>query len=909
MTLTFAHYVPAFDKVQHLTAPEGTTIAGMAAAIGASKLVAYVATSDGRWEEVPRALWERVRPRRDGVVRFYARAGLSGGGGQLLALVATVAIAIAAPYLGGVIAGALGFTAGTTAFTAASSLFAAGIGIGGSLLLSALFPAEPQVAATTQADDRQKRATFENVQSDGNLLARDAFPPRIFGEARISPPDAAHPDLYLDKGVQAVNRVLVASGRYDISDVRVDGTLAEDMPAIALETRDGGPGTTTRTFVDRVTAPVPVGAELGSFALDDVDLEDQDEPSNSSPVPIRFKTRAVDDMIEISIRLRVDALIKTTDPTVAVRQPLHIRYRPDGGDDGDWVNLPGIHLKGIERGTRLLEVRIRRDGAFGNEDIGGSISYELWSEEPEVTAWPLADGSTGLQWAAHSNFRTGAIQDDGAGHQDVKNVVARRHGIRVTATKDIFPVGAYEFEISRGIVTDADWMGGVNHKKSGEAISLFVARNEGTSQNPEWKVPVAQADYPTRVTVSHCSVIAEVPPVQQPGTAVIALKSRSQSIRNVSAIFKGYAMDWDGAGWVTPVATRNPALHTRQLLDDVCRHFRVAQYSRLPRIAAMAKTVLENTDWIGWRDQCIRMGASCSLVAAGETITEVLSLLLASGLARPAFGAKLRIDYFRDLSGEEPAITFSPRNGSSIRMIYENPRRPMGVRATFRNRNLDWANDELEVRAPISGNMQNWRGMESRAIDDPDWLRQRLTFDQLRAYWWRTRYEVTNEIENQALKPGTLIGLVTDLVDDTAHGARVRDVANSQQLVLDQVIPAVSTLVGMDEIGAGFDYADLFEVGEQSVIQVLTPSGSELKTIVDADTDSGGFLRVVLDSALASEDVLGQHVSIGSLSNQIRRCIVVDDDSGRDFQRTIVAADERHKEIYQTMADQFGWAA
>lgn len=897
--IDFTRHVPALGTVQRLTAPAGSTVAQIVEMSGGG-VTAYVrAPEPGKFLELPRDQWRRIRPKPGSELRIYNRLH-GGGNGRILALVAAVTVAVLAPGIGNFAASALlGYTgiamAGSAAFTLASTLFAGAAVIGGNYLISTLFAAEPQGQSAASISDQRKSA-IENVDADANLLARDAYPPAFLGASRAALPDIVNPYNYLDDGVPTIEKLLAAKGPVLIEDVRADGVLVDDIDAITYEVLDGGKTTTTySSIVTRYTSPVAVADELSNFALEDGadgyrDLEDQTTPANSAPIPVRFRTKSVRDMDEISFRLAISGMLKTSSPGTAITLPLRIRMRKEG--DVSWINWPEVWITGIDAGTRLIDVRVRRSSNtdFGGGDIGGAFSYEFWREVPAVTAWTLADGSTGTQWTAHSNFSSGS------GYQDVTRIYGRRQGIRAVLQDTYFPDGAYEFEVFRGIVTD-DGTVNASYQISSQVVSLFVARSESTI----WRVPEDQNIYQTRVAIQQATVIAEQPPCQQPGIGLVGIRSRGRSIRNVSAKCTGKVYDWGGSDWDTLTASSNPALVTRQVLADLVEYSQVGAYSRFSRIADIAPALLENTDWTGWKAQCTTMGATCSYVAAGQPVSEVLQRLLASGLARPAFGAKLRIDYFRDRSAEEPSITFSNRN-ATIAIKYFSQSRPMGIRATFRNADKEWVDDELTVRAPFPTTTGNWQGMSIEAISDPAWLKQRLFFDQLRSYYWRTQYTVSTDLEGIDCDPGTLVGLVTDLVDDRAHGARVRTVVDDQTLVIDQDIDAEASTISLDYSS---DLADLFEDGEQSFVQVLTSSGSELKAIVDA-YDTNGLTTIVLDTPLAATPTVGTHISIGSLSNRIRRCIVVEQSPGDEYATTLTLADEA-PEIYATMSERFGW--
>jgi len=225
----------------------------------------------------------------------------------------------------------------------------------------------------------------------------------------------------------------------------------------------------------------------------------------------------------------------------------------------------------------------------------------------------------------------------------------------------------------------------------------------------------------------------------------------------------------------------------------------------------------------------------------------------------------------------------------------------MGIRARFRDRAKNWQEREIEIRTPIYGNVPNWDGRIYENIDDENWLRQRVIFDLLRPHYWRVRYEIETDLEGMALKPGALIGLVTDLVDDQGYGARIRQVYPDGRIALDNIMPTVTDQVMIDDISDSFNLDGLFDLNDQAFALVTTPTGSELRAVTDVSGDV-----ITLDSPFGSSDLEGAHISIGPISNRLKRCIVVEESVSGEFSKTIIAADEA-PEIYQYMSNTFGW--
>ena len=89
---------------------------------------------------VPKAYWEKVRPKAGHTLTVRVIPTGSGGGKDVLRIVAMIAIIAAAIFLGPEFAGFLGFEAGTPGFLAASAAITAGTSIGGSLRMNACIP-------------------------------------------------------------------------------------------------------------------------------------------------------------------------------------------------------------------------------------------------------------------------------------------------------------------------------------------------------------------------------------------------------------------------------------------------------------------------------------------------------------------------------------------------------------------------------------------------------------------------------------------------------------------------------------------------------------------------------------------------------------------------------------------------
>jgi hypothetical protein len=851
---------------QKFSAPAGQSVREIVLSMYGAEdgICAWVMGRAGTWEQIPRHQWPFVRPAKSDVLRFTFRPH-GGGKNNLFATVAAVALAVLLPGIG---------TALTAAFGAfAGGLATAAIGIGTSLLIQKLFPAEGQRLAK---QDTSNTKGLREVNTDSNLLARDQILPIVIDRV-ISPYEICEPRIQQVDGIDTVRRVFALNGRHSISNIKVDGTPISDSPSIVTtETRDGLESSGTYTsFMSDVAASVSINEALSTFIVSGTSLEDQDTPRNSEPRWMHFTTPGHDNLSEVVIRTRLDTFLKTTDDASNVRLPLRIRVRPAGGDSGDWINFPEVHIIGNSQRPATLEHRFRWDDFFGAIDQNSAFTYEFWTTVP-AAGTTLSDGNTGVQWQANTQFDT----EIGSGLQRSKNIRGRRNGLQVVLSESVLPKGALEWQIMRGYASIQSTLNS-SYQISGTVESLFVAKSSGG-----WSIAVNQNAHVAQASIIQASAIANEPPCQLPGTAVVGIQSKGQSVVNVSMYASRYVLDWNGSAWATSTASStNPATHYRQVLVD--------------HLDAMGvdDSVIDNDAFVAWRTECAARGYACSAVMGGDSIGDTLAALAVAGFARPVFGVSYSIDYFKDRSAESPVQTFSPRNCSSISAQIVNPDRPLGVRASFENADDEYRSDEIQVTLGNAVDVSNFEAVTFSAISDPDLVRRRATFDLLQRDKRRRQWIVETSIEGVVCSVGDLVSVVSDLFDDKSHGARIRSALNSTTLVLDQSIPATAASDWADTPSV----ANLFTVGERSLAFVSTEAGVEQRTITAMDGNV-----IVLDSALTDTDNLaGAHVSITNLTNASHRCFVTSIQRQNDETAILTLVDEA-PEIWSEMQRLFG---
>lgn len=163
--------------------------------------------------------------------------GRGGGGKKILGIVASIAIAIAAPYAA---AGMLGTVIGGTGAMAAglgTYALAAGIAVAGNLLLSAIMP-KPSMPGFDRMDFKNSNTYGWNKPTNQAMQAQVV--PKVFGTHKITPPlIASHiisdGDEQYFNGLYALNDGEIK----DIREIKINDEPIENFKGVTYEIRNG----------------------------------------------------------------------------------------------------------------------------------------------------------------------------------------------------------------------------------------------------------------------------------------------------------------------------------------------------------------------------------------------------------------------------------------------------------------------------------------------------------------------------------------------------------------------------------------------------------------------------------------------------------------------------------------------
>ena len=206
-------------------------------------------------EPVLRERWDETLIVDGDLVVFVPLPQGGGGGKNPLRTILMLAVMVVAPYLGGVIAGALGVTS-----TIGISLITAGVGLLGATLVNVLLP-PPKPALSGFGNAPAPSPTY-SLQAHGNQARLLQPIPVIYGRHRVFPDLAAAPwTEYADNDQYLHQLHCIGQGAYDLEQVRIEDTPIASFEEVETEFVPPG-GSVTLFEADVVTAPEAAGQEL-----------------------------------------------------------------------------------------------------------------------------------------------------------------------------------------------------------------------------------------------------------------------------------------------------------------------------------------------------------------------------------------------------------------------------------------------------------------------------------------------------------------------------------------------------------------------------------------------------------------------------------------------------------------------
>lgn len=828
---------------------------------------------------VPRELWGVVRPKTPAITEVTFHTPPQGGGGDgknPFATIASIALTVVSGGIaGGSILGGLtgagqlvnGVRVGAT-FT--SLMLAAGVSLGGSLLLSALIP-PPSI-------DTRRGRSVQNpgaASAEGNVLDPNGPIPRVVGERKVYPPLASEPFTYFSGPDEVVEAAYILAGPHRIRDIRLGAASLDSVVDIDYEVREGWQGDPLISMMRRQARTEAVQAELRAHIVSDEDgrTVSTNTGDNASAMPqVQIvATRDAPDEHQLQLTFG-QGLHRNGSDTDRIRVPLRLRMRPVGGE---WINLPELHFQAANMRPLRTTIRLVWTSSLGVAP--GAANAEGWIEarsaSPGQSVVP-----TSAPWSAHPYFSgVGASYMDASnlGTTGLRHVTMDRYTAHVLLDPAVFPRGRYEIEVQRGAAFQSS-----NYSASAYTYGGSVWNFWGVQGSPGQIVMSREQVLDTLYLVRSVSIWNEHP-LPSRDLAVVAVRARNRAVERVSCVAGGWVRDWSGAAWDVWSVTSNPAPHLRDI------------WVGAENLDPVPEDLIDDAGLLVWRQHCIDQGYTCNALIEDQSLDDAARIVAACGYAKPMMSDIWSVVRDYDRSGEAPVQMFTPRNMSGFQWTKGFARVPEGFRVNFRDSTRDYDIHQISVFRP--GNSNDSGRMEQITLEgivhEADAVR-RAQYDQDQAQLRSTFYSWDCAAESVLCRRGDLVAAQSDMLHSRTGSARVVGIIQNGGLLvvgleLDSFVD-IEDAPDLLSVGDLLSVADMLALGAETVIMIRRDSGVTSHTVSSVSGNTVFFSPPISPAGISEGTLVGW----GPLEKSSLRLIVFDVTPGPNFTATITAVDE-----------------
>jgi hypothetical protein len=854
--------------------------------------IVYVAQG-AKLQEVPRHFWARgkvsfrlrLKPVEGAPVRVIlamapGRGGAGKGGKSLITIVATLALLAVGTFItGGGLAGLLGtgFAAGSTGAQA----LAAGVTFLGRLAIS--LAAKPAGRSSNDATD----AGLGSASASGNVVAPGQSFDYVAGRVKCFPKMASYPLVELEGDDELVEASYMFEGPHELRDIKLEGTRITEVTGVTFIADEGTSASPVR-LLQRYGYQTTPQIELKAHARDKVNvtrLANQGAPEASLPQPTIVTSK--NDPDEIWLQLLWPANFGTQSGGTEMIMPFRLKMRIQGTDQ--WINLPELMFHSSTTGRMSKKIVLKWQAAAPSI-VDQPFKNGAWHSFHTVPVQNLPSPNNGVGgWNAHASFVGGAAINATA------RVERRTDGFVVYLDPAVFPRGhRWDVSIMRGCITAVnDWAataGVVDPTTYTIASGFIYSLFDYFNQAGIYYTANGTQNYTTS-TVESCILmrVASVwnrPPLPKPGNATIEVRGRNVNVTQLSVLAAALVAPWNGTRFEGVAPSENPADHYFEVLTG-------------QRTAKPLREDLVNVPQLGqWHAENETAGRKVALILSGRTWEDSLDAIASAGLARRQEGRFFGITRSRDTFslGVAQRQVFNHLNMISFNWVKSFDTTPDAVRVSFRNRALDFEQDERLVMRPglTAGDVKLIVQQEADAIADEAQLVGFYELYLQAAYYRDHLFTLETWFEGVAAEPGDIICVNDMILEETHVSARISQVLRDGAgditgLVLDTELDA-NIETGLESVAALEAVDDLRLQGVSLGCMIMTSTGITVQPIDQVDA---GELEITFEAPFTNPDVAeGQVVSIGRRGLEAHRFEVTDIEPSAERFFTLTLAPE-----------------
>jgi len=853
-------------------------------------------------ERIPTETWDKFVPTAakdenelSAVTFHMPMQGGGGGGGRknVFSIVAAVALSavsygISSGALAAQTSATLGASFGLSA-AAGAKLLGLAVSLTGSLVLGALSgpPSASRASSGVGQDDGSGSVVLSKASLTGNILEPNTSVPRVIGTRRVYPPFGYEPITEYVGQDEYVNATYVLAGPHKLEDVRIGlaGISPDERDSdIRIQMSEGFPDSDPIVIPDRQGRTFPLNTELSVHGVNP-----EFENLFVGPLPVYHAMSTAESPDEVWLHMQLYGLIKQSDIDASVRIPLRIRMRKIG--ETDWRDLPEVHYMDNTQSQKRVQIKFLFT-TFSPGLSAPPISRGFVEAHKNVPGQNVEPTNSG--YTADSYFSAGSGDDvysaSTVGTTKVKNMSLEADTVTFYLHPDDWEPGAYDIEIKRGAAFLDTSFTPATYTYSGSVLDFFYFRSSS-------EMPLSREGLLDRFGLIRCVSIRNREAIKQRNLAMINVRARNRSVDRLSVLASGYVRDFNGTDWNTIATTSNPAAHYRDVMIGSLN------FDPIPEDIVDLESI-EN-----WYERCETDGHTCDMVVESSSVSDTLRLLASCGFARPYQSEVWGVIQDYDRSAETPIQVFSSRNSNGLSWKKAFPRLPAGFRINYSDVNYGFGNRQVTVRR--TGAPESDARLEQTTYEGLTRLEkvmERGRFDLKQAQLRSAIYSLSVSSQAIRCRKGSLVGINHDILSVQTGSARILETVLDEDgqvagVVLDSEVNVIDTPyfedvdnvngdVVWNNLGLKTGITVVKTNGQLSTYPISNETGSHteltLTTPVDDDVTDGSFF----DKGKVKQIATGCLVFIGNVTNQYKRCIVTDIQSGRGLSANLTLLDE-----------------
>lgn len=445
-----------------------------------------------------------------------------------------------------------------------------------------------------------------------------------------------------------------------------------------------------------------------------------------------------------------------------------------------------------------------------------------------------------------------------------------------------WPSGEYDFEIKRGLAYLAsdvsfDTVAGAYATNrwncAGSANNFHFFNYYSTVKGPpQYLITYPQGKVQSRCQMSVGTAVYYERPIRsevEGRLTRIALRLPGLVADSISAIFTGYAREWNGSTWNTePTPTRNNAAYYRDALLLVDK-----------RAEPLPGEIIQDSTLQNFYDHCEANGFTCDAIIQGMVISDVLSILASCARAAPRQSDMWGVTIDQDRSSALIRGVFTPENSKDLGTEVSFPDVPDALLVSYVDEDDDWVEKEVLVyndgiTAETAGLIEKERytGISSSAKATATAL-----YNMRQMTYRRIEYRREVFLEGLTYAKGDLVLLQDEVIDRHAFYGLIKSIVVSGLNVvglelysiqrLSRSATDISTAVDIDAVPDIDAYTTTFAAS----VRLRDGTVQTIQITDTADTSTITFTTPVVNTSQFST---GLEVLIGPVGRVATRAVI-----------------------------------